>query len=246
VPVAAVSVLALLGLSAVATPVKADGGLSVSLQPLPAVSATGDFIRVDLRIVDPDADSYSITVSWGDGQVAQQSFQVLCAADAGSGQLDLRLPLRHAYRYPGTYPVAVTVATDGCDAPREEAAALTAAAVTVGTFPSNGPEPARLHVADIRHDPSRRGVVAVSGSASDADGAVAEMRLDWGHGSKETIQGTRCRDPITYWPSERQLLERKHTYRRPGQYVVRVSTVTAGCDGQSRQTTTEVRRLRVR
>ena len=212
------------------------GDLTVSVQASPVAAPTATFVDIIVAIKDSKASSYSLTISLGDGQahgVAQSSY---CLPGAESGELDVRLPIRHAYRHAGPAAIAVFVETEDCDAEKDTASAATAAVITPGERPSNGPRPPQLHLAQHRHDSRNVRKIVLPMDVADDDGTLHRLTVEWGDTTSTAIGPASCSDPVLTWPSYRQHVEPLHTYARPGRYQVRVTATSTGCDGTTRQT----------
>lgn len=79
----------------------------------------------------------------------------------------------------------------------------------------------------------------------DEDGFVALVKIDWGDGSEQTVLErplSECR-PVGQWPGGWFAEPTKHRYERQGEYEVKVTATSVGCDGEQAQTDTTVRSL---
>lgn len=222
------------------------GDLTVSVQASPVAAPTATFVDIVVTIKHPKASGYSLTISYGDGQTQGVALSSYCLPEAESGELDVRLPLRHAYRHPGPAAIGVVVETEDCDANEDSASAATAVMIIPGETPSNGPQPPQLHLAQHRHDRQNARKIVLPMDVADDDGTLHRLTVDWGDKTSTTVGPASCSDPVLTWPSYRQHFDPLHTYARPGRYEVKVTATSTGCDGSTRQTVAARRSVVVR
>lgn len=230
------------GLAGAVPPVPA--GLTVEVTVTPNLSATATIVVAAVRIRDTDGHYSEITVSWGDGGFEGHGRHLSCAETGPPRPTDATLKFDHAYRLPGVYSVAVHVKTETCSGGEfEEGAAATAVAITPGGMPSNGPRRPGVYPGEYfpPKGGDRRTTYGLFG-ASDEDGYVSRVLVDWGDGTAPRAFAfplSDCKDPITTWPSSRRgELRQTHRYRRPGRYRITATVTSTGCDGQHAQTRT--------
>lgn len=124
--------------------------------------------------------------------------------------------------------------------------------VAPGVTTSQGPAAPQAEVGIV---PGTNGEATLRGSAFDHDGWVSVVEVDWGDGTPATVlaQPQPCRVGDNGWPVGSPLLlgslppgapiswaamPATHAYHAPGTYTVKVTAVSSGCDGGTRQRAT--------
>jgi hypothetical protein len=216
------------------------GELEVLLTATPGLGATADLITVSIRARDPQGavGDVSFAVDWGDPPMQFPASSASCARLRSPVSVDETRTFLHGYRNAATYSIRARVESGSCTTAESEVAE---AAVTVriraGARPSNGPVPPAPRLDDRRGASDTPGEPRFLVSASDDDGYVTKVSVDWGDGTTE-VAGVRslagCEDDSVRWPTEGLGGDLRHQHA-PGRYRVTVSAVSAGCDGRDEQ-----------
>jgi hypothetical protein len=165
--------------------------------------------------------------------------------------------LSYAYRVPGRFRVTVIALTDNCHG-SERAEAVGIVTVHPGSRPTNGPlrpEFGSQTGQDLCAGGSAcappgdrdSALVYLNLEASDDDGYISQLAIDWNDGSAKTtfMPPLRdCQDPQGYWPSSSFGTRAQHRYSKPGEYHVGLSVRSVGCTGKDAQFATTVVRVK--
>ena len=144
----------------------------------------------------------------------------------------------HAYRRPGRYKVSIVVVSAGCDRENNTVQAEGFITVALGQLMSNGPLPPEIVVTQSPADGQDPSLVYLSRQASDWDGYVSRVEVDWGDESPPAVYDyplSSCTDPGSYWEPTHQFGSDAHRYAAAGNYDVRATVTSVGCDGKHQQ-----------
>jgi hypothetical protein len=159
---------------------------------------------------------------------------------AASDPIDDTRTWRHAYRAPGPVHLTATVRTGYCSEDWESAEGALDLDIGVGGASSNGP--LEVVVAHQLATPPPAvpvpGVGYVDATATDADGFIVRLEVDWGDGHRDVQDYplAECTDSPAEWPQSTRKL--RHRYAGTGPYAYSVTAVSVGCDGQDEQRAT--------
>jgi hypothetical protein len=218
-------------------------GLHLELS-FPSQVATAEILEATLRIRDDAGSVSEQTVLWGETPGRFPTMVVDCVRPPTGAPPsgDETRVLRHAYRAPGTYTIAVKVWTGHCQATDvEEKIVEGTITVVQGATPSNGPLAPVPHIEDrrnINEDPGP-GEVAFFLGGKDEDGFVRRLVVDWGDGNVEVLVDaplSNCEETPILWPSTYlDGREANHVYP-PGTFTLTVTVTSVGCAGDDVQT----------
>jgi PKD domain len=173
----------------------------VSFTPSPATANTGQSITLSINVSDPDGTISTTRVDWGDTTSQLYSGAITSAT--------------HSYATTGSstsqiFTIIVT-ATDN-----NASYTSTSSQVTINDrvpIPSFNPSSTSL---------TTNQNVTLTISATDPDGTVATIRVDWGDGTVDTLSGTATSDT--------------HNYGSTGTSTTRIFTITVNATDNSGST----------
>lgn len=210
-----------------------SSGGSLRLSPKPAVQGQPATVTIVPR---PPFDSGSATFDFGDGTISTQfspGYGARCASTAFGRE--------HVWKQPGTYHVVVTLW--GClsygyvDNDKKATVALDVR-VAPGNPSGNGPAvpSGAMPVAATADAMTIHAFVA----ASDSDGWVTTISLDWGDGTQpavvhESLAGCDDHGGTRYPSSSIDEDMGTHRYATAGRYTLRSTVTSTACDGLSAQ-----------
>jgi hypothetical protein len=150
------------------------------------------------------------------------------------------------YRAAGTYTfTASAVHYEPCTTAYDDGTGQGSVTITVRgpDRPGNGPG-SPLAQADIRA--TTDGAIVRAMRATDVDGLVRTVRVDYGDGTAvQTFStGLSCRDPRRRWLASSWSRAVQHVLA-PGPHTLRLLVVSTGCGGGAKQRTTTVRPIEV-
>ena len=181
-----------------------------------------------------------IELNYGDGRGAQVTEPGFNACEGTHRKATARL--RHAYRQAGPYSFTARFYASPrtmCQTPEHVELAVTGTIrVTPGATPSNGPSRVTIdHANQLGLAPA--GQADFHGSASDEDGWIRELSIDWGDGSpieRKSFSLDDCEDSARRWPTSWSVvMDGVHRYAEPGTYTLTFRAVSTGCDGRDPQ-----------
>jgi PKD repeat protein len=149
------------------------------LSVAPSTASTGQTVAVSFSAADSDGTVASITVNWGDGYIDSLS---------GSAVSDT-----HTYASTGnSVSKAFTITVTATDNSGSTGSAVASATIN--------DRPPTITVTGVSPNPSNTGqVVTVTFTASDPDGAVSSVTVNWGDGAPvDNLAGTSTSDTHTY------------------------------------------------
>ena len=216
-----------------------SGDLQVSLAA-PVQAAAGTVVTFEVSASDPSGRLFGFELDPGDGStVAGLPIDQVCGPVSWADPTDSTDQLVHAYRVPGRYTATLTVVTGGCEAPVERVEVDTTVLVTGEAGPSNGPRAPEPSAVVLETDPT--GTVSVEAGASDRDGFVSKVSVDWGDGSSPSVltaDPSECVEDPARWVHSALRETVNHRYDAGGTYQVTVTAVSQGCDGAAVQDAT--------
>lgn len=227
--------------------VRAEGahGLRVVASLDVSNPATATLTTLTIEASDDDGQPYGNVTQWGDG-TGEPAYVMTpgCAPRTTPEVTPTKSPgtrrevYRHAWRQPGTYTIVVRVRSEVvCDASRpvEDAEARITVHVRPGAEVTNGPAEPETRYADVgtiaEGDPN---VLVATAYLKDIDGCVTGGTIDWGDGTVYRLpEPERCADGggRHYPAGDGVAIEHRHTYAKPGTYVVRFTVTSAGLGG---------------
>jgi hypothetical protein len=149
----------------------------VSFTPSPSTAYTGQSISLSISVSDPDGTIVSTRVDWGDSIVQLYSGAITSAS--------------HGYTSTGSSTFEIfTIIITGTD--NNASYTSTSSQVTINDrvpVPSFNPSSTSLSTGQN---------VTLTISATDPDGTVTALRVDWGDGKIDTLSGTATSDTHSY------------------------------------------------
>lgn len=176
---------------------------------------------------------------------ADSATRTCTVADGPLRPIDETYTFRTRYRAAGQQQIDVNVTTLDANCAREEAKQrqwlLTGTVdIAAGSTLSNGVRPVSLFLDAPQVQDSK---ITLSARATDSDGFVSGFVVDWGSGNSQPFPGgdsANCaatENSGVFWPSG----SGSGTFTSPvlpaGNYTVKVTVTSAGCDGKDEQTT---------
>lgn len=228
------------------------GGLRVTLTPDRPTVGAGDLITFTIRVHD---DSASLIIQegmvFGDGSSSlftHTDFECARSGPNPDPPLDRTLTYKRGFRKEGVYTPKVLIGTGGCSSEEEVVEATTSVVIEKRLIvPSNGPiAPRAFAHQSWPPGTSRSNTIYISPIGFDDDGFISRIAIDWGDGEPPTTIDyslSECEDPQSYWPSSSRREDKSHQYAAKGQYTIKVTVISTGCDGlfsQQREATTTV------
>jgi hypothetical protein len=163
-------------------------------------------------------------------------------------RVDTTLSFRYHYRTAGRYQLAL-LATDDCYDVIDDGAPLSiqqTVTVAHSSTRSNGFE---QPVVSARNEPTvKDGRITVIPNVDDPDGYIRTVSMDWGNGAPPSVgqypnsdEPAKCDDHHgTDWPQTQFLLVRETSPQMAaGDYRVKMTVTSSGCDGKDEQTVTK-------
>jgi hypothetical protein len=163
-------------------------------------------------------------------------------------KVDTVMSFRYHYRTAGTYRLAL-LATDDCYDVIDDGGNLRVqqtVIVTHSSTRSNGPE---RPVVSARNEPSvKDGRITVLPNVDDPDGYIRTVSMDWGDGGPPSVtqypnsdEPAKCADHHgADWPQTQFLLVNETSPTMPpGDYLVKMTVTSSGCDGKDEQAVTK-------
>jgi hypothetical protein len=149
----------------------------VSFTPSPSTANTGQSITLSITVSDPDGTIVSTRVDWGDSIVQLFSGAITSAS--------------HSYSSTGSSTSKIfTIIITGTD--NNASYTSTSSQVTINDripAPSFNPSSTTLNTGQS---------VTLTISATDPDGTVTALKVDWGDGTIDTLSGTATSDTHSY------------------------------------------------
>ena len=223
------------------------GTLTLVVTVEPAYPRAGELVRFHADATDADGGLIAFGFNPGDRSRASRPGAPIvdCAAPDPDAPPRERSPARRtaeftaAYRVVGARRFSVVVASGDCSRAPHHAEVEGNLTVLPGDATSNGPSAPQGSVHQSPEGATPRGVWMSIG-ASDADGIVRRVRVDWGDGSPPAVldvaEGERaCDEEPTAYPSSADTHALEHVYATPGTYTVHVTIASTGCDGEDEQ-----------
>ena len=231
------------------------GQLQVSLTASPDEGPTATLVTFKLHVQDGRGGWDKSAIDFGDGSpgIARASIPG-CAGPAPGEPPTTEAPPRptdqteeyhRGYRHPGTYTVKAQVETTTFCSPdpgTEDKSLEVTVHVLPGPQVSNGPNEPAGFLSTVPPNGRNPAFAYAYYTASDDDGYVNRVSLDWGDGKARDVTDyplSDCHDPGTYWPrSNATSQDVGHQYAGPGTYTARLTITSVGCDGKDPQTFT--------
>ena len=191
------------------------------------IEVTGDAGKVDRVLVD-----------FGDGTSGETPEPAALGCNRDRGPSNATFDMAHAYRSGGTFPVRITAIDVACGERVHFNQQPMMVQVAPGHVGTNGPS--RPTISDCILNPNSFCVepssdhnARVLGQASDSDGYVSAVYVNWGDGQLEAIRFPlgECRQPADGWPSSQRAVSPQHHYPEAGSYTVTVTVESSGCSG---------------
>lgn len=237
--------------SAVDSPQPRHDPITVTITASPAAPKAGQVVTFSVHLSSDDVGPTVNAWRYGDGSRLHQVTpgNVACFAppttpDEVPGTSTATF--RAMYRAAGTYTfVAMASHHEPCTTAYDDGVGRGTLTFTVAgpNRPANGPG-SPLAQSDVR--PTARGAGLRAVSASDVDGLVRSVTVDYGDGStpQTFATGLTCRDPKRRWVGSTWSRTLNHPLAT-GPHVLTLVVVSTGCAGGAKQKTTTVRRLEV-
>lgn len=225
-----------------------DGTITLDVTVEPAYPRAGELVRFRADATDADGGVIVFGFNPGDRSTGSRpgAPNVDCVASDPDAPPRERSPAHrtseftYAYRVAAERRFSVLVATGDCSRAPHYAKVEGNLTVLPGEAASNGPRAPEGSVHENPEGAPPRGVWMSIG-ASDSDGIVRRVMVDWGDGSPPAViqiaEGERdCGDEPTAYPSSGDTHSLEHIYATPGTYTVNATIVSTGCDGENEQT----------
>lgn len=226
----------------------AAGGLTLDATIEPGSASRAALVRFTVQATDEQGGLVAAGVDYGDGTpvgIPGPPHADCRTSPAGTAKASEptheQVVFEHAYRQSGSYRVHVVVTAGGCNRPDARTDASTDYLVlSVGPLLSNGPRLPTVATtqppADSTHnDPS---TAYIDIDATDLDGYISSVVVDWGDGTSPTVKTTslaECIEEATHFPVSSRVVEATHRYLTGGTHSISVIASSVGCDGASRQ-----------
>lgn len=225
------------------------GTITLEVTFEPAYPRAGELVRFHVEATDAEGGFIVFGFDPGDRRSASMpgSPSVDCAApDPDSPRSDPAPAHRsrdftYAYRTAANHQFDVMVASGDCFRDGHYAEVTGTITVLPGAAVSNGPSrpEGQIHQNPEGAPPSG---VRLSVGASDADGVVRRVILDWGDGSEHAAVDVpehqhACASEPTAYPTSGDTRTVEHVYPSPGTYTVTATILSTGCDGSDEQST---------
>lgn len=227
-----------------------EGTITLDVIIEPAYPRAGEVVRFRVEATDTDGGVVVIGFDPGDRREASRpgAPSVDCVArDPGAPPRERPPASRtgdftHAYRVAANRRLSVTVASGDCGRRPNYAELSGTITVLPGATTSNGPQEPRGGIFQ-NSESAAPGSVRMSISASDVDGVVRRVTVDWGDGSTPSVVDVArderdCANEPTAYPRSGNSHSLDHIYARPGSYTVTASIASTGCDGRNEQAAT--------
>lgn len=223
-----------------------EGSITLDVTIEPARPRAGELVHFRVEATDAEGGLIQIGVSPGDGRSGSWPGRLIvdCAAPNPDSPPSERSPasrseeLTYAHRTAGERHFSVMVTTSACRRETHEARLSGTLTVLAGAATSNGPHVPEARVGQNREG-SPPGGVTMSFGASDNDGVVRRVTVDWGDGSTSVIDVPRgerqCVNEPTAYPTSGDTHTLDHVYPSAGTYTVTAWIVSTGCDGKTEQ-----------
>lgn len=227
-----------------------EGSLTVHVTVEPAYPRAGEVAR--FRVEATDTEGGVIVFGFNPGDQRHGSSAGVPIVDCSPRDPDAprgeRSPAQrtsdidHAYRISAQRNFSVTVATGGCDRKPHRAKVSGTITVLPGIPPSNGPGLPEVFVGENLEGAPPSGVWMSIG-ASDRDGVIRHISIDWGDGSAPSVLEVEpgeysCIDEPIAFPSSGVTHGVEHVYAAAGTYTVTATVESRGCDGTAAQSVT--------
>ncbi|MER3452945.1 MAG: hypothetical protein C4344_04635 [Acidimicrobiia bacterium] len=203
-------------------------------------ATAGSLTEISVTTYEPTGFRGLVTVDFGDGSTTNSYVEFYPGLKpCQGGSAFSQFLFQHAYRVPGTY--SVEIALERCRSREVVKAAPVRVSVDPpadGVLPSNGPrEPGVSGLSGAT--PEADGTVRLNVGASDRDGFIRTINVDWGDGSSPTEVSwplRDCHDTPTSYPKDSRVATRvEHRYPTPGTFRITLTAISTGCDGESPQ-----------
>lgn len=226
---------------------KEEGTITLEVTVEPAYPRAGELVQFHVEATDTDGGWIAFGFDPGDRRLVAEpgAPAAACVApDPDAPPKERSSAMRrssfdYVYRVAAERRFSVMVATGDCARAPHYAELNGTITVLPGVTTSNGPRVPEGSVSENPEGAPPSGVW-MSVGASDRDGVVRRVSVDWGDGSEPSIlevpQGEyACVDEPTAYPSSGGTHSLEHVYETAGSYTVTATLVSTGCDGQNAQ-----------
>lgn len=229
-----------------------SNGVTLAMRMEPKAPRAGDIVRFIVEATSPEVPCCALYWWLGDGYGFDEGMWG-CPTDGGPASPGTaRVETTHVYNVHGHMSFMFGAIPGNCQ--RQAAGINDAQAVMYGyidiapgTASAQGPTRPSASLARMRwvgHE-TDLSYLSVGGRASDQDGYISRLTVDWDDGSApQTFPGdTRsCKDNSVGWPQGSDVFfpgtsrpPMVHLFTRPGTYAVTVTASSFACDGSEEQ-----------
>jgi hypothetical protein len=220
-----------------------SAGIALKVTMQPASPETGEPIRFALEATSPTATCCQLHLWFGDGFGWPNGLEM---GECNSHSLVKRAEVAHTYNAHGRREIMFSAFANGCVGDGPQGILFASFDVAPGASSAQGPVLPKVHFdttvrpPEIANDIS---YVTVAGMATDDDGFIQKLVLNWGDGTPaQTLPGDRigCRPSLSGWPltSTAMIMSNPvvmHRYTAPGTYQVTLTAISTACDGSHEQ-----------
>lgn len=222
---------------------------SDSLKASVEVSASSlrvaDVVRFIVTVEDESGSTLRVGIDYGDrtptGVPAPTHLDCQSESDPASSERRVakQVVFSHGYRQVGSVTPRIVVRSNGCQRAErslEITGNLDVLAIS-GVIPTNGPLGPAV-TAEQPRTASTTGTVTLIVTATDLDGYVRTIEVDWGDGSTPSVQRfglDDCTDDPGFWAPSQRTVTFEHEFRESGDHGVVARVTSSGCTGSDAQ-----------